>query len=211
LAFAHVRGGGEYGDDWHRAGMQAKKMNSIYDFLACAEYLVKHKYTSPQKLAGTGRSAGGLLIGRAITERPELFAAALILVGLSDPLRLETMQGGPENAPEFGTVTTKEGFHALFEMDPYQHVRRGTAYPAVLLASGANDSRVAVWQAAKMAARLQAASSSGRPVLLRIVYDSGHGFGSTRTQFDIETADEWSFLLWQLGDDDFHPHASGSN
>ena len=198
LAVAHVRGGGEYGEDWHQDGMLDKKQHTIDDFIACAEYLVKEKYSSTAHLGGRGTSAGGITIGGAITQRPELFAAALVRVGDTDALRSETMESGPANVPEFGSVKTQEGFEALWAMDAYQHVKAGTRYPAVLLTTGANDPRVAPWQAAKMAARLQAASTSGRPILLRVDYDSGHGQGSTVTQLDAEAADLDAFLWSNL-------------
>ena len=198
-AFAHVRGGGEYGEDWHQAGQKLTKQHTIDDFIAGGEYLIEHKYTSAAHLAGEGTSAGGITIGGAITQRPEMFGAALIRVGDSDSLRSETMASGPANIPEFGTVTEADGFKALFAMDAYQHVKPNTPYPAVLLTTGANDPRVAPWQAAKMTARLQAATSSGKPVLLRVDYDAGHGIGSTKSQRDIELADELAFLFWQLG------------
>jgi len=198
-AFAHVRGGGEYGEDWHQAGQKLTKQHTIDDFLAGGEYLIEHKYTSAAHLAGEGTSAGGITIGGAITQRPEMFGAALIRVGDSDSLRSETMASGPANIPEFGTVTEPDGFKALFAMDAYQHIKPNTPYPAVLLTTGVNDPRVAPWQAAKMTARLQAATSSGKPVLLRVDYDAGHGIGSTKSQRDTELADEVAFLFWQLG------------
>ncbi len=198
-AFAHVRGGGEYGEDWHQAGQKLTKQHTVDDFLAGGEYLIEHKYTSAAHLAGEGTSAGGITIGRAITERPELFGAALIRVGDSNALRAETQVSGPANIPEFGTVTEPDGFKALFAMDAYQHVKPDTPYPAVLLTTGVNDPRVAPWEAAKMAARLQADTSSGKPILLRVDYDAGHGMGSTKSQHDIELADELAFLFWQLG------------
>jgi prolyl oligopeptidase len=198
-AIAHVRGGGEYGEDWHLAGQKLTKQHTIDDFLAGGEYLIEHKYTSAAHLAGEGTSAGGITIGGAITQRPEMFGAALIRVGDSDSLRSETMASGPANIPEFGTVTEADGFKALFAMDAYQHVKANTPYPAVLLTTGVNDPRVAPWQAAKMTARLQASTSSGKPVLLRVDYDAGHGIGSTKSQRDIELADEVAFLFWQLG------------
>jgi prolyl oligopeptidase len=204
-AVAHSRGGGEYGEDWHLAGKLLTKQHTIDDMIAGAQYLIEHRYTSAQKLAGEGTSAGGITIGGAVTQRPDLFAAALIRVGDSDALRSETMASGPANIPEFGTVKTPEGFKALYAMDAYQHVKNGTPYPAVLLTTGANDPRVAPWQAAKMAARLQAATSSNKPVLLRVDYDAGHGLGSTKSQRDQELADEESFLLWQFGFPGFQP------
>lgn len=205
VAFCHPRGGGEYGEDWHRGGMLLTKQHTIDDMIACANYLIANKYTSPAKLAGAGTSAGGITIGGAITQRPELFAVAFIRVGDSDSLRSETMPSGPANIPEFGTVKDANGFKALLAMDAYQHVRDGVKYPAVMLTTGANDPRVAPWQALKMAARLQAASTSGKPVLLRVDYDAGHGLGSTKTQADAEFADRLSFLLWQTGDPQFQP------
>ncbi|MGD0513849.1 MAG: prolyl oligopeptidase family serine peptidase, partial [Terriglobales bacterium] len=205
FAVAHVRGGGEYGEDWHLAGQKLTKQHTIDDMLAGAEYLIEHKYTSAAHLAGEGTSAGGITIGGAITQRPDLFGAALIRVGDSDSLRSELMASGPANIPEFGTVKQPDGFKALYAMDAYQHVKPNTAYPAVLLTTGVNDPRVASWQAAKMAARLQASTTSGKPVLLRVDYDAGHGMGSTKTQRDDELADEVAFLFWQLGNPEFQP------
>src|SRR5262249_38799163 len=156
----------------------------------CAEYLIDHKYTSPAKLAGTGGSAGGILIGRAITERPDVFAAAIISVGCLDTLRMETTTNGVPNIAEFGSVTTHSGFESLLEMSSYQHVKDGVAYPAVLLTHGINDPRVEPWMSAKMTARLQAATSSGKPILFRVDYEAGHGVGSTRIQRRELRADE---------------------
>jgi prolyl oligopeptidase len=185
--------------------MLATKPHTIDDFIACGEYLIENKYTAPARLSGQGTSAGGVTIGGAITRRPDLFGAALIRVGDTDSLRSETMESGPANIPEFGTVKTEEGFKALWTMDAYQHVKDHTAYPGVLLTTGANDPRVAPWQAAKMTARLQAATSSGKPILLRVDYDAGHGLGSTKTQLDEQRADEYAFLFWQLGEPGFQP------
>jgi prolyl oligopeptidase len=205
FAVAHVRGGGEYGEDWHLAGQKLTKQHTIDDMLAGANYLIEHKFTSPAHLAGEGTSAGGITIGGAITQRPDLFGAALIRVGDSDTLRSELMASGPANIPEFGTVKEPDGFKALYAMDAYQHVKPNTAYPAVLLTTGANDPRVAPWVAAKMTARLQASTHSGKPVLLRVDYDAGHGLGSTKTQNDELLADELAFLFWQLGVPEYQP------
>jgi len=205
IAFAHVRGGGEYGEEWYRAGYKLTKQHTIDDFIASAQYLIENKYTSPRYLSGEGTSAGGILIGGAITQRPDLFAGALIRVGCSNALRLEFTPNGPPNIGEFGTVTDPDGFKGLYAMDAYQHVKDGIAYPGVLLTAGINDPRVDPSQPAKMAARLQAATSSKKPVLLRVDYDAGHGMGSTRAQHDLEFADEMSFLLWQAGDPEFQP------
>ena len=203
-AAAHARGGGEYGEDWHTAGQKLTKQHTIDDFIAGAQYLIENKYTSPAKLAGEGTSAGGITIGGAITQRPDLFAVAFIRVGDSDSMRSELMASGPANIPEFGTVKEPGGFKALYGMDAYQHVK-ANAYPSVLLTTGVNDPRVAPWQAAKMAARLQASTTSGKPVLLRVDYDAGHGMGSTKTQRDMELADEVAFLFWQVGVAGFQP------
>ena len=206
-AVAHVRGGGEYGEEWHRAGQKRSKPNTWRDFISCAEYLVEKKYTTPARLAGMGMSAGGILVGRAITERPDLFRAAVIGVGLTDMLRYETTANGVPNVAEFGSVKTREGFEALREMSAYHHVQAGADYPAVLLTTGINDPRVDPWLPAKMAARLQAATSSGKPVLLRVDYEGGHGVGLTRRQFAEEITDFMTFLLWQFGDPAFRPRA----
>jgi prolyl oligopeptidase len=204
FAVAHPRGGGEFGEEWHRGGMQQTKLNTVFDTIACAQYLVDHHYTSPRKLAVQGASAGGLVVGGAIAWRPELFAAAIDHAGMSDALRAETSANGPGNIPEFGSTRTAAGFHALYAMSPYHQLRDGVAYPAVLLETGVNDPRVDAWQMAKMTARLQAASTSGRPVLLRVDFDTGH-FGGTTEQTEQLLADEWSFLLWQFKDPQFQP------
>lgn len=203
LAVAHVRGGGERGIEWHLAGQKLNKPNTWKDFIACAEYLIDHKYTSPSKLAGEGGSAGGILIGRAITERPDLFAAALINVGAVDAIRFETTTNGVPNIPEFGTVANEDGFRGLLEMSAYHHVKDGTKYPAVLLCHGINDPRVDAWMSAKMCARLQAATASNKPILFRVDFDAGHGVGSTKTQRQQMQADQYAFLLWQMGEEGF--------
>lgn len=205
LAIAHVRGGGEYGQAWYEAGKGATKHNTWRDFIAAAQYLVDHKYATPARLAGEGGSAGGITIGRAITERPDLFAAAIDEVGVTDALRAEESPNGAPNVIEFGSTKTKAGYDALYEMSSYHHVKDATAYPAVLVVTGINDPRVAPWEPGKMAARLQAATSSGKPVLLRVDYEAGHGVGSTKTQREQLLADEWSFLLWQFGVPGFQP------
>jgi prolyl oligopeptidase len=206
-ATAHVRGGGEYGEEWHNAGRKLTKQNTIGDLIACAEYLVREKYTSSKYLAAEGGSAGGITVGGALTQRPDLFAVIFDDVGDSDSLRSELMASGPANIPEFGTVKAEEGFKGLYAMDAYVHVKDGTPYPAVVLTTGINDPRVDPWQAAKMAARLQAATSSGKPILLRVDYDAGHGLGSGKTQRNQELADEMSFAFWQFGDPQFRAAA----
>ena len=205
FAVAHVRGGGEYGEDWHKAGYKLTKPNTWNDAIACAEWLVAHKYTSPAKLAIMGGSAGGIFVGRSITERPDLFGAAIDEVPVSDALRAEFSANGVPNIPEFGTVKEPDGFKGLLEMSSYHHVKDGVKYPAVLLLTGFNDPRVDSWEAGKMAARLQAASASDKPILLRIDYDAGHGFGSTKKSQYEERADVLAFLLWQFGVKGFQP------
>jgi prolyl oligopeptidase len=198
LAFAGVRGGGEYGEEWHLAGKEKTKPNTWKDFIACAEYLINEKYTSAAHLAGEGGSAGGILIGNSIAERPDLFGAAVDAVGVNDAVRAETTSNGVPNIPEFGSTKTEEGFKALLEMDAYLKIKDGVKYPAVLLVTGINDPRVEPWMSAKMAARLQTATTSGKPVLLRVDYDAGHGFGSTKRQRNEQNADIYAFLFDQL-------------
>ncbi|MBV9625055.1 MAG: S9 family peptidase [Acidobacteria bacterium] len=205
-AVCHVRGGGEYGEEWHLAGKEATKPNTWRDFIACARYLIDNKYTSAAYLAGEGVSAGGVLIGRTLTSEPELFRAVIDKVGMSDTLRSELTQNGETNIPEFGTARTKSGFQSLYEMSAYDHVKDGTAYPAVLFETGINDPRVDPWEMAKMTARVQAANASSNPILLRVDFAGGHGaMGATRDQADEQLADEWSFLLWQFKVAEFEP------
>jgi prolyl oligopeptidase len=205
IAFAHVRGGGWYGEDWHKAGMKLTKLNTVFDFIACAQYLEDQHYTSAKYLTGEGGSAGGITIGGAIDWAPQLFAGAIDSHGMTDTLRSEFTPNGPPNISEFGTVTNETGFHGLYAMSAYAHVRDGTKYPAVLLETGANDPRVEPWEVAKMTARLQAASASGKPIIMTVSYDSGHGIGDTLAQEDSDLADEFSFVLWQAGAKGFQP------
>jgi prolyl oligopeptidase len=199
FAVAHVRGGGEFGEDWHQGGRLATKPNTYKDLIACAEYLVANRYGAPASLAIEGRSAGGITVGMALTARPDLFRVVFSGVGDSNPLRSENGTDGPANSLEYGSVATEAGFRALLAVDSTQHVKTGVAYPAVMLTTGMNDPRVAPWQVGKMAAHLQAATSSGRPVLLLVDFDAGHGIGSTKDQRDREMADQMAFLYWQIG------------
>jgi prolyl oligopeptidase len=205
VAVAHVRGGGEFGEDWHTAGKQATKPNTYRDLIACAEYLIGEHYTTSGRLAIQGGSAGGITVGMALAERPDLFRVVLSDVGDSNALRAEYETDGDANALEYGSVKNEAGFKALLAVDAVQHIKDGTAYPATLLTTGINDPRVAPWQPGKMAARLQAANPQGRPVLLRVDYDAGHGFGSSRTQRDELYADQLAFMFWQVGDPEFQP------
>jgi prolyl oligopeptidase len=198
VGYANVRGGGEYGREWHKAGQLANKPNTWRDLIAVCEELCEKKYTSPRHLAIGGRSAGGITVGRAMTERPDLFAAVIDGVGWSNPLRYVVEQEGYGEEPEWGAISDPEGYRDLKLIDSYHAVKDGTPYPAVLLTTGVTDPRVAPFHVAKMTARLQAATNSGKPILLRVDYDAGHGIGSTRSQQDREAADTYAFLLWQL-------------
>lgn len=202
IAFAHVRGGGEKGEEWHKAGMKATKPNTWKDFIACGEYLINQKYTSSLKLIGEGMSAGGILIGRAITERPDLFAVAINEVGMTNTLRSESTPNGDNQIPEIGSIKVAEDINALIEMDAQSKVVKGTKYPAVFVRSGMNDARVVPWMPAKFAATLQNSSSSNKPVLLYVNYGNGH-FTSDIEVMNKEYADMFSFALWQVGHPNF--------
>ena len=205
LAFAHVRGGGVYGEEWHMAGRKQTKPNTWKDAIAAAEYLIGQRYTSAAHLGIFGGSAGGIFVGRSITERPDLFAAAVPAVGVMDGPRFEFASNGAANIPEFGTVKDPDEFKALLAMSTLHAIRDGVAYPGILLAHGVNDIRVPVSESLKAGARFQQATTSGRPVLLRLEYESGHGQGSTRAQSQARTADIWTFMLWQFGVPGYQP------
>jgi prolyl oligopeptidase len=205
IGYANVRGGGEYGKEWHTAGQKMNKANTWRDLIAVCEELIAKGYTSTPKLAIGGRSAGGITMGMALTERPDLFAAVVSGVGWHNPLRYPAESNGWGEAPEWGDLRVKEGYQAVKLIDSYQNVKDGTAYPAVLLTTGVTDPRVGPFHIGKMAARLQAANSSKNPILLRVDFDAGHGMGSTRTQQDNEAADTYAFLLWRTGVKEFQP------
>jgi len=198
IAVGHIRGGGEYGEEWHKAGQKLNKQNTIDDFIACAEYLIEHGYTKAGKIGGEGTSAGGVPSGGSLTKRPDLWGAMIIRVAVTNFLRFEFTENGPPNIPEFGSISTEDGFKGLSLMDSYTKVRDGVNYPAVMLTTGLNDPRVVLWQATKMAARLQAASTSGKPIILRVEEQGGHGMGSTKSQVEDELADEFVFLMHAL-------------
>jgi prolyl oligopeptidase len=196
---ANIRGGAEYGEQWHLAGNLTHKQNVFDDFIACAQLLVDQKYTSPEHLAIMGGSNGGLLMGAALTQRPDLFRAVVSRVGIYDMLRVELDPNGQFNVTEYGTVKDPEQFKALYSYSPYHHVKDGTAYPAILMSTGENDHRVNPMQSRKMIARLQAADASGRPILLRTSSTTGHGIGSSLDERIEQQADMLSFLFDQLG------------
>lgn len=202
-AVAHVRGGGALGEAWRLAGYKTNKPNTWKDLIAVTEYLHEQGYSSPEHTAIIGGSAGGILIGRAMTDRPDLFKAALPLVGSMNTVRMEQSPNGPTNVPEFGTVKDSVEFFALLEMDSYQHLEEGVAYPATLVTAGFNDPRVIAWQPAKFAARLQEVNASHNPILFWVDYKSGHGIGNTKTKDWEDLADYMAFAFWQTGHSNF--------
>ena len=197
-AIANIRGGGEYGEEWHKAGNLTHKQNVFDDFVACAQHLIDQKYTQPSHLAILGGSNGGLLMGAALTQHPDLFRAVVSHVGIYDMLRVELDPNGEFNTTEFGTVKKRDEFDALYAYSPYHHVKDGTAYPAVLFLTGENDHRVNPLHSRKMTARLQAANSSTHPILLRTSSNSGHGIGTALNERIEQGADVLSFLFAQL-------------
>ncbi len=197
-AVANIRGGSEYGERWHQEGMLTHKQNDFDDFYAVARYLIDRGYTSSARLAIEGGSNGGLLMGAEITQHPTLARAVVSKAGLYDMLRFETDPNGAFNTAEYGSVKNPQQFRALYAYSPYQHVTAHSPYPAVLLLIGTNDGRVNPMHSRKFAAALQAATSSGRPILLRVDTHSGHGFGSSVDERIGEEADELSFLFAQL-------------
>ncbi|MBI2392619.1 MAG: S9 family peptidase [Deltaproteobacteria bacterium] len=198
VAIANLRGGGELGEDWHKAGMLTKKQNVFDDFFACGERLKASGYTRADKLAIMGGSNGGLLMGAAMVQHPEAFRAVVSQVGIFDMLRVETTPNGAFNVTEFGTVKDKAQFDALLAYSPYHHVKDGVKYPAVLFMTGANDPRVDPYHSRKMTARLQAASPQAL-VLLRTSGDTGHGMGTPLKAQIEEEVDQYAFLFAKLG------------
>jgi prolyl oligopeptidase len=199
FAIANLRGGGEFGEEWHAKGALTNKQNVFDDFIAAARYLIDERYTTPAQLAIQGGSNGGLLMGAALTQHPEMFRAVVSSVGIYDMLRVELDPNGEFNTTEFGTVKNPEQFRALYAYSPYHHVRNGVAYPAVLMQTGENDGRVNPMHSRKMAARLQAATSSGHPILLAATSEAGHGIGSPLSVRVAQTADYLAFLFDELG------------
>lgn len=203
-ASCHVRGGGELGEAWRLAGKDADKPNTWRDLIACGEDLIRRGVTTKDKLFIFGGSAGGITMGRAMTERPDLFAGVIDSVPAANTLRSEFSPNGPPNIPEFGSIKTEQGFKNLFEMDTIQHIKRGVQYPAVLVTTGLNDPRVSPWEPAKVTAALQA-SGTVHPVLLRIDEQAGHGIGSTKSQNDRLYADMYAFVFWRAGKPGWRP------
>jgi prolyl oligopeptidase len=196
---ANIRGGGEFGEEWHKAGNLTNKQNVFDDFAAAAEYLIKENYTRRDKLAIQGGSNGGLLMGAMITQHPDLFRAVVSSVGIYDMLRVELAPNGAFNVTEFGTVKNPDQFKALYAYSPYHHVVDGANYPAVLMMTGANDGRVAPYHSRKMTARLVEANKSHNPILLRTSSAAGHGIGTALSERIKQLADIYTFLFAQLG------------
>jgi prolyl oligopeptidase len=199
LAVANLRGGGEYGEAWHRAGMQERKQNVFDDFIAAAEWLIGNGYTRPSNLAIQGGSNGGLLVGAAMVQRPELFGAVVCQVPVADMLRYHLFTVGRFWIPEYGSSEDPQQFAFLYRYSPYHNVKEGVAYPATLVTTADTDDRVAPGLAKKFAARLQSAAGGQRPILIRIETKAGHGAGKPVSKQIDEQADVYRFLLWQVG------------
>ncbi|HKU80059.1 MAG TPA: prolyl oligopeptidase family serine peptidase, partial [Rhodanobacteraceae bacterium] len=198
-AVANIRGGGEFGEGWHEAGMLGKKQNVFDDFYAAAQALVQNRWTDTAHLGIMGGSNGGLLMGAALTQHPSQYRAVVSLVGIYDMLRVELWPNGQYNISEYGTVTKKADFEWLRAYSPLQNVKPGTAYPTVLLITGVNDPRVAPWQSRKFAAALQAANTSKNPVLLLTRMNEGHGVTASFSQRVGNAAAAMSFFAEELG------------
>jgi prolyl oligopeptidase len=207
-AVAGIRGGGEYGEPWHLAGNLTHKQNVFDDFAASLQWLIDRKVTRPDKVAIMGGSNGGLLMGATLTQHPQLMRAVVSEVGLYDALRWELQPNGAFNVTEFGSVKDPEQFRALYAYSPYHNARDGVAYPAVLFSAGDNDGRVAPYESRKMTARLQTATSTANPILLRTEAAAGHGIGTALSTRIEEQADVYSFLVDQLGMAPLTPGAS---
>ena len=197
-AVANLRGGGEYGEAWHQAGMKDKKQNVFDDFIAAGEWLIEQKYTSKEKLAIAGGSNGGLLVGACITQRPDLFAAAISAVGVLDMLRFHKFTIGWAWCSEYGSPDHKEDFKALYAYSPLHNLQEGTAYPATMITTADHDDRVVPAHSFKFAAALQAAHQGDNPVLIRIETKAGHGAGKPTSKIIEEAADKWGFLMANL-------------
>ena len=198
-AIANLRGGSEFGDEWHEQGRLTRKQNVFDDFAAVMQHMVKQGYTTPQKLAIEGGSNGGLLMGAALTQHPDCCRAVVARVGIYDMLRSELTPNGAFNTVEYGTVKEEDQFRALYAYSPYHHVRDGVKYPAVLFTTGENDPRVDPMHSRKMTAKLQAATRSGLPIFLRVDLESGHGAGTRLDAAIQELADVYGFVMDQLG------------
>jgi prolyl oligopeptidase len=199
FAVANLRGGGEYGEAWHQAGVKLNKQNVFDDFIAAAEWLIDNKYTRSEKLAIRGGSNGGLLVGAAMTQRPELFGACLPAVGVMDMLRFHKFTAGRFWVDDYGSSDNPEQFKALRAYSPYHNLKDGTRYPATLITTADTDDRVVPGHSFKFAAALQHAQAGDQPVLIRVETRAGHGAGKPTTKQIEEAADQWAFLVKVLG------------
>jgi len=205
-AVAHVRGGGEKGDKWYKGGFKDTKPNTWKDFIACTEYLIDKKYTSNKKMSIWSGSAGGILIGRSIIERPDLFSAVILDRGVLNPIRQENSPNGANNTKEFGTVKDPKEFIGLFEMDSYHQLKSGVNYPSTMIITGMNDKRIAPWQSSKFAAKMMNVNESNHPILFKAFYDSGHGIKFVNKSEEYERmADVFTFALWRAGNPEYQP------
>ncbi|CAA7196337.1 prolyl oligopeptidase family serine peptidase [Chryseobacterium potabilaquae] len=206
VAIAHVRGGAEKGESWHLGGFKDTKPNSWKDLISCAEYMIHENYTSADKIAIWGQSAGGITVGRAMTERPDLFKVAIITAGIVNSLRIEAMPNGLNSVKEFGSKNIESEFKALYEMDAYHHIKKNIKYPATFITTGINDPRVAPWMPVKFAAKLQTDNTANNPILLKVDYKGGHGGRDLLLkQKYLNLSDVFAFAFWQLGHPDYQP------
>ena len=199
FAVPNLRGGGEYGEEWHQAGTKAHKQNVFDDFIAAAEWLIANQYTSTPKLAISGGSNGGLLVGACLTQRPDLFGATLPAVGVMDMLRFHKFTIGWAWTSDYGSADNAEDFPALRAYSPLHNIKPGTRYPATLITTADHDDRVVPAHSFKFAAALQAAQAGPKPVLIRIDTKAGHGAGKPTTKMIEESADKLAFLVFELG------------
>ena len=204
-AVAHVRGGGEKGYEWHMDGQKLNKSNSWKDLISCVKYLQKQDYTNPKKTVAWGASAGGITVGRAVLEEPNLFSAVIITSGTLNTLRSEFAPNGKNNVKEFGTVKNIEEFKSLLAMDSYHNLKKNTSYPAFLVTTGFNDARVASWQSTKFIARLKEYSISNKPILFAVDFESGHGRENSKRKTLTKIARRIAFALSQTGHPDYQP------
>lgn len=203
MAIAHVRGGSEKGNEWYEGGKKKNKPNTWKDMISCAEYMIDKKYTTKNKTVIRGGSAGGITAGRSITDRPDLFAAAIIRVGALNALRSEDAPNGENNVKEFGSYKNPDECMALLEMDSYNKIKSGVEYPATIITAGLNDPLVVAWSPGKFAARLQERSASVRPILFYVQSNRGHGLDADKWNRLEENANLFSFALWQVGHEGF--------